>query len=233
MAFILAHYDASLEMWVETDLFDFVTAGVLLQMHDGVLRSVVFFLKKMSPAECNYMIYNKELLAIVKSFEMWRPKLASVDPKRPVKVYTNYKNLEHFMTTKQLNCRQACWVKFLSEFNFKISYRPGKQGEKPNVLTCWSQDLPKNIEDSRQQHQFQTLLQNHQLDGDVKKALAVMFCVNTVIDKDVNDEGVDEKGVDAIVDENKENEENKEIINVEEFFNEFSGTDNPFSTPSQ
>ena len=93
------------------------------------------------------MIYNKELLAIVKSFETWRPKLASVDPKRPVKVYTDHKNLKHFMTIKQLNCRQACWVKFLLEFNFKISYRPDKQGEKPDVLTRCSQNLPKGIKD--------------------------------------------------------------------------------------
>ena len=69
-------------------------------MHNSVLRPVAFFLKKMSPAECNYMIYDKELLAIVKSFEMWMPELASVDLKKPVKVYTDYKNFEHSMTTK-------------------------------------------------------------------------------------------------------------------------------------
>ena len=116
-------------------------------MHDGMLRLVVFFSKKMSPTEYNYMIYDKELLAIVKNFETWRLELASVDPERPVKVYTDHKNLEHFMMTKQLNQWQACWAKFLLKFNFKISYRPGKQGEKLDVLTCWSQDLPKSIED--------------------------------------------------------------------------------------
>ena len=40
-------------------------------MHDGVLWPVAFFSKKISPVECNYMIYDKELLAIVKSFETW------------------------------------------------------------------------------------------------------------------------------------------------------------------
>ena len=125
-------------------------AEMLSQMHNSVFRPVVFFLKKMSSAKCNYMIYNKELLAIVKSFETWKLELASVDPEKPVKVYTDHKNFEHFMTTKQLNRRQACRAKFLSEFNFKISYRPGKQGEKPDVLTRRSQDLPKDIEDLRQ-----------------------------------------------------------------------------------
>ena len=72
-------------------------------MHNGVLRPIAFFSKKMPLTECNYMIYDKELLAIVKSFKIWRPELASVDPNRPVKVYTDHKNLEYFITTKQLN----------------------------------------------------------------------------------------------------------------------------------
>ena len=153
---VLAHYDPALETWVETDSSDFVSAGVLSQMHDGVLKPVAYFSKKMTPAECNYMIYDKKLLAIGKSFEVWRPEIASAAPDKPVKVYTDHKNLEHFMTTKQLNRRQARWAEFLSEFNFMITYRPGKQGEKPDTLTRRSQDLPKGLEDSRQQHQFQT-----------------------------------------------------------------------------
>ena len=100
---VLAHYDLSLETWVETNASDFVVAGVLSQKHGKVLKPVVYFSKKMTPAECNYMIYDKELLAIVKSFETWRPELASVN--EPVKVLTDHQNLEVFMTTKQLNRR--------------------------------------------------------------------------------------------------------------------------------
>ena len=66
---VLAHYDLSLETWVETDASNFVIAEVLSQMHGKVLKPVAYFSKKMTPAECNYMIYDKELLAIVKSFE--------------------------------------------------------------------------------------------------------------------------------------------------------------------
>ena len=104
------------------------------------------------------MIYDKELLAIVRSFETWRPELASVSPNQPVKVLTDHRNLEVFMTTKQLNRRQTRWAKFFSEFNFRITYRPGKEGEKPDRLTRLAQDRPKRFDDSRQQHQFQTLL---------------------------------------------------------------------------
>ena len=89
--------------------------------------------------------YDKELLAIIRSFETWRPEATSVAPENPIKVFTDHKNLEYFMTTKQLNRRQARWAEFLSEFNFKIMYRPGKQGEKPDILTRRSQDFPKGV----------------------------------------------------------------------------------------
>ena len=195
---------------------------MLLQMHDDMFRLVVFFSKKISLAECNYMIYSKKLLAIVKSFKTWKPELTSIDLKKLVKMYTDHKNFKHFMTTKQLNCQQAWWAKFLLEFNFKISYRPGKQEKKLDVLTRHSQDLPKGIKDSKQQHQFQTLLQNHQLDKDIKKALAVTFCVNMAnktIKKAIDD--VIDKSVDKTV---EGNEKNKEIINVKEFSDKISET---------
>ena len=55
------------------------------------------------------------------------------------------------MITKLLNRRQARWSEFLSRFNFKIVYRPGKQGAKPDALTRRSEDLPKEG-DERLQH---------------------------------------------------------------------------------
>ena len=125
-------------------------AGVLFQLHsNGKLKPLAYFSKKMSPVECNYMIYDKKLLVIIRGFELWKLKLANA--RQSIKVFTDYKNLEHFMITKQLNCQQGRWAEFLSKFNFQINYRPGKQGEKPDVLTKRSQNLPQGIKNSRQQ----------------------------------------------------------------------------------
>jgi hypothetical protein len=55
----------------------------------------------MAPVECNYKIHNKEMLAIVKSLAEWQPELHSSVAQ--VKIYTDHKALEYFMTTKQLN----------------------------------------------------------------------------------------------------------------------------------
>ncbi|GIZ39392.1 hypothetical protein CKM354_000277800 [Cercospora kikuchii] len=158
---ILAPFDWTKEVIVETDASDYVSAGILPQYdNEGILRPIAFFSKKHSPAECNYEIYDKELLAIIRCFEEWRPELEGAE--HPIKVLSDHKNLEYFTTTKQLNRRQARWSEFLSRFRFQITYRPGKQGQKPDSLTRRSGDLPKEG-DERLQHQSQTILKRENL----------------------------------------------------------------------
>lgn len=153
---VMAHFDPDLETWVETDASDFVTAAVLSQMKDGVLRPVAFMSNRMTPAQCNYSIYDKELMAIVKAFEEWKPELSGT--KTPVRVKTDHQNLEWFTTSQKLNRRQARWAEFFSEFNFKITYRPGAQGTKPDSLTRRPGDIPEGADDPRVKHQVQTVL---------------------------------------------------------------------------
>ena len=127
---------------MKTDTSDYVSAGILLQIaDDGLLHPVAFFSKKHLPAECNYEIYDKELMAIIRSFEEWRSHLESAEG--VIEVLCDHKNLEYFITTNILNRRQARWFKFLSRFNFKINFRPGKACGKPDALTRRSGDLPE------------------------------------------------------------------------------------------
>ena len=51
---------------METDSSDYMNGGVLSQKDDsGVLYLIAFYNKNLLPAECNYKIYDKELLAII------------------------------------------------------------------------------------------------------------------------------------------------------------------------
>ncbi len=69
-AFVLKHFDSIREAILETDFSDYVNGGVLSQYDDeGILHSVAFYSKNMVPAECNYEIYDKELLAIIRCLE--------------------------------------------------------------------------------------------------------------------------------------------------------------------
>ena len=58
--------------------------------------------RKLSLAEQNYDIYNKELLAIVATLETWR---VYAEGSLDLIIFTNYKNLLHFIIIKQLNRR--------------------------------------------------------------------------------------------------------------------------------
>jgi len=122
---------------------------------NDVLHPVAFFSKKHSPAECNYGIYDKELLAIVRCFEEWRPHL--VGSPHPIQVLTDHKNLEFFKTKRTLNQRQIRWSEFMSEFPWYAEYRPGKLGGKPDSLTRRSGDLPKEG-DQRLTQRFRAFL---------------------------------------------------------------------------
>ncbi|KAI0998887.1 hypothetical protein K3495_g9308 [Podosphaera aphanis] len=104
---------------LEIDASDRGTGGVLLQPDaEENWKPVAFFSRKMSPAEANYEIYDKELLAIVQAFEDWRPELEGSP--EPIDVVTDHKALEYFMKSRFLSRRQARWNQFLSRFNFKI-----------------------------------------------------------------------------------------------------------------
>jgi hypothetical protein len=158
---VLKHFDWEKPAVLETDASDYVCAGVLSQHDDeGILHPIAFYSKKMTPAECNYEIYDKELLAIVRCLEEWSAELEM--SQEVVKVLCDHRNLEYFMSTKKLNRRQARWSEFMSRFNFNIVYRPGKQGVKPDSLTRRSEDMPQEG-DERLLHQSQTVLKRNNL----------------------------------------------------------------------
>ena len=160
---VLKHFDSTREAILETDSSDYVNGGVLSQYDDkGILHPVAFYSKNMVPAECNYEIYDKELLAIIRCLEHWRPELECTDI--PVKIFTNHLNLKYFMTTKELTRRQARWAEKLSEYNFKIIYQPGKQNLKADALTRMPNAKPVEATDDRKLYQNQVLLPESKFD---------------------------------------------------------------------
>jgi len=99
---VLRHLDYEKEVIIETDASDYVSAGVLsLCVHEGVSPPVAYSSKKHTPAECNYDIYDMELMVMIKALEESRPQWEGAA--YPVKLLTAHKNLEYLMTTKLFN----------------------------------------------------------------------------------------------------------------------------------
>jgi hypothetical protein len=131
---ILIDVDLEKLFIIEADAFDFALGSILSQIgDDDKLHPVAFNSTKFEPAEINYEIHDKELLAILDSFEQWRHFLEG-SPHQII-VYNDHKNLTYFQNARVLNRRQARWAQFLTRFNFIITYRPRTQQGKTNALS--------------------------------------------------------------------------------------------------
>jgi len=152
---VLVQFDYDKETVLETDSSGWCIGGTLMQYgEDGLLRPCAFFSKKNSPAECNYEIYDKEMLAIVRCLEEWDAELRSV---QSFQIRTDHKNLEYFMTVQKLTERQMRWSLVLSRYNFTISYIPGKENVRADALSRREQDMPKGIDERTEYRTMQLL----------------------------------------------------------------------------
>ncbi|KAG5722479.1 hypothetical protein E4T56_gene2867 [Termitomyces sp. T112] len=140
-ALVLRHFDPSLPIVLECNTSDYTITRILSQSDLGDLRPVAFYTRSMIPAELNYDIYDKELLAIVEAFHQWRAYLegsaAAKPDELPLTKFT-YNNTPHSTTG-------------VSSFYANKGYNP--------QLTLSLKDIPshaahKVAEDLRSLHQF-------------------------------------------------------------------------------
>jgi hypothetical protein len=67
VALTLQIFDLKLLIQIEIDALDIVIGACLTQEHNKQQYPLAYYLRKITPAELNYDIYDKELLAIVAS----------------------------------------------------------------------------------------------------------------------------------------------------------------------
>jgi hypothetical protein len=125
------------------------------------INSFLFiYSRKFNPAERNYEIYDKEMLAIVECMDLWRYYFEGAE--HSLKVLTDHKNLVWFTETKVYNWRQARWAEKLSWFNFVIEFRPGREAGKPDALSRRPDYWPKEGAEAIKRNEF-TFLKPHQV----------------------------------------------------------------------
>ncbi|XP_062872115.1 uncharacterized protein si:ch211-207e14.4 [Trichomycterus rosablanca] len=133
---------------VEVDASD-VGVGAVLSQRGGPekkLHPCAFFSHRLTPAERNYPVGDKELLAIKLALDEWRHWLEGA--KHPFLVWTDHKNLSFIQQAKRMNSRQARWSLFFGRFHFTLSYRPGSKNVKPDSLSRqWESTRPETDPD--------------------------------------------------------------------------------------
>lgn len=101
----LVHPDPELPFIVEVDASEGGVGAVLSQrsITDNGVHPCSFFSRRLSPAERNYDVGNRELLAVKLALEEWRHWLEGA--KHPFIVWTDHKNLSYLQQAKRLNPR--------------------------------------------------------------------------------------------------------------------------------
>ena len=94
---------------------------------------VAYYSATFTPTERNYDIYERELLAILKALEHWRPHLAATEI--PVTVLTDHANLTFWKNPRKVNRRVARWFATLQDYNLLIKHVPGKLHAAPDMLS--------------------------------------------------------------------------------------------------
>ncbi|CEL53147.1 hypothetical protein RSOLAG1IB_11279 [Rhizoctonia solani AG-1 IB] len=126
---VIVHANPSKPYFLETNASGAALGSVLSQrQEDGRLHPIGYLSESFKGAEQNYNTHDKELLAIIQSFEHWRIYLEGTI--LPITVFTDNCNLKYWKESRKFNHRHACWHLLLASFHFQIMYRPGKQSTK-------------------------------------------------------------------------------------------------------
>ncbi len=100
---ILVSFDHTHMTMMKTDFSGWCIDETLLQLMNNVWRLCAYYSKKNASAECNYEIYDEEMLIIIQCLKEWDAELRSVSS---FQIHTDHKNLKYFMTVKKLTEQQ-------------------------------------------------------------------------------------------------------------------------------
>src|SRR5882757_911641 len=126
---------------VHTDASAYGVGTILLQEGDinpqkpskPRLHPIAYYSATFTPTERNYDIYERELLAVIKALQHWRPHLAWTP--HPFTLITDHANLTFWKHPQKVNRRVARWYRELQDYWFKIKHVPGKTHTAADFLS--------------------------------------------------------------------------------------------------
>lgn len=119
---ILIHPDFSKPFVIFTDASDLAIGAMLAQEVDGIHLPIEFMSKKFSPAEKNYCIYDKEILAVIRALRKFRFYVLG----HRLTIVTDNLAVKFIMNNNQVNGRRIRWIMEMAEYNFNIHHIKGK-----------------------------------------------------------------------------------------------------------
>ncbi|XP_068097047.1 uncharacterized protein [Hyperolius riggenbachi] len=128
---VLVAPDFTREFVVQTDASDVGLGAVLSQVIDGEEHPVVFLSRKLTAAEKNYAVVERECLAIKWALDSLRYYLLG----RKFRLISDHAPLYWMKQNRGTNARVSRWFLSLQEFNFLVEHRPGKEHQNADALS--------------------------------------------------------------------------------------------------
>ncbi len=94
------------------------TSTSLAKCQKPILHPIAYYSAMFTPTERNYDIYERELLAMMKSLAHWWPYLGWT--KEPFIILTDHTNLQYWKSLRNLNWRTAWWHADLQKYDYEI-----------------------------------------------------------------------------------------------------------------
>ena len=104
-------------------------------MHEN--HVICYESRKLKEHENNYATHDLELAAIVHALNMWRHYLMG----RRFELRIDHYGLKCLFDQPTMNARQARWLEFLCEFDFKIKHIKGKENKVADALSRKMQEM--------------------------------------------------------------------------------------------
>jgi len=119
---------------LEVDASNYAIGATLNQKDErGRWHPVAYYSTTLSETERNYDIYDKELLAVVKSLRHWRTYL--VGAPHQIVIHTDHSNLLYWKEPRKISRRIAREFQELQEYNFVLKHVAGHKNARADALS--------------------------------------------------------------------------------------------------
>ncbi len=124
-------YKTGCDFLIQTDASGSAVGAVLMQQDQNEKWTISYVSRQLIPAERNYSATERECLALVFAFKKFRHYVWGF----PVKLESDHASLSWMKTAFSGHNRIQKWATYLDQFDYTISYIPGKQNEAADYLS--------------------------------------------------------------------------------------------------